>query len=107
MKFEALCVGRVVAIEPPATVPYAGHEARFIRAAVHLQHRASIAGVTVAPSRLCAGREYGLSSANQYRNALGDEPCRLAADSIRELLDRHPPEAFSRLWAEDAARWHP
>jgi hypothetical protein len=107
MKFEALCVGHAVAAEPAATVPYAGHEARFIRAALHLQYRASRAGVTVAPSRLCAGREYGLSPANQYRNALGDEPCRLATDSIRQLLDRHPPEAFSRLWAEDVAHWHP
>jgi len=109
LKFEALCVGHAVATEPAAresSLPYAGHGDRFIRAALHLQYRAAIADVAVAPSQLCAGREYGLSHANRYRDALGDEPRRLAHGSFRELLDRPPPEPFSRLWAEDIARWH-
>ncbi|MCH5374333.1 MAG: hypothetical protein JJ992_10165 [Planctomycetes bacterium] len=108
VKFEALCVGHAVSAEPaiPAsTPPFAGHGDRFIRAALHLQYRAATAGVTVAPSRICAGRQYGLSHANRYREALGDETGRLAHASIRELLDRHPPEAFSRLWADDVAHW--
>lgn len=111
LMYEALCVGHIVATEPapdsPAatTKPYFGHEADFIRVALHLRHRAEQAGVLVPLYCYCAGTLYGLSHPNRYREALGDEPARLADASFREIIATSFPEAFSRLWAADMAHW--
>jgi len=104
--FEALCVGRAVAEELSPHAAAAAtevHGLRFIRAMLHLRHRAALAGALIPLYGYCADRQYGLSHPNRYREALGDEPARLANRRIREILDAELPEAFSRLWAEDAA----
>ncbi len=109
--YEALCVGHIVATEPApdsplATAkPYLGHEAGFIRVALHLRHRAEAAGALVPLFGFCAGNLYGLSHPNFYRAALGDEPARLADASFKEIIATPYPEEFSRLWAADIARW--
>ena len=108
IKFDSLCLGRFVAEEPTVEerpVPFHGHEAPFIRTVLHLRHRADAIGTTIAPWQLCAGRDYGLSHANCYRKALGDEPQRLADLSIREINGRPMPESFSRLWSDDMLQW--
>jgi hypothetical protein len=107
--FESLVVGHAVAVEPPADTdiePFTGHEADFIRVALHLRHRADRAGVLVPMFYYCAGTQCGLSHPNRYRKALGDEPSRLASLSIREILAAPCPQAFWRLWTADVARWH-
>jgi hypothetical protein len=112
IQFEALCLGASVAHEQmPATQlavtpPYEGHGHRFIRAALHLRYRAEVAGMLVPMFFFCAGTYYGLSHPNRYREALGDEPDRLAGLSIREILATPYPKAFWRLWTTDLARWH-
>ena len=73
---------------------------------LHLRHRADRAGMLVPMFFYCAGNQYGLSHPNRYREALGDEPDRLAGLSIREILATPYPEAFWRLWTTDVARWH-
>jgi hypothetical protein len=106
--FEALLLAHVVA-EPPsseearASPPH--HGQRFIRAALHLRHRAEVAGVCIGSALVCPNREYGLSHANAYRDALGDEPICLADARLRDVLASPPPEEFSRLWADDLAHW--
>jgi hypothetical protein len=109
VQFEALCLGRAISKPPPAVEkapPFEHHGARFIRVALHLWHRARAAGVYLAPSQLCAGPNYGLSHANRYRGALGNEPVRLADMSIRDIAATEYPKAFCRQWAADVAHWH-
>jgi len=108
LMFEALLLAQIVA-EPPsseegrASLPH--HGQRFIRAALHLRHRAEASGVCIAAAPICPNRDYGLSHANAYYAALGDEPVRLADARIRDVLASPPPEEFSRLWADDLAHW--
>lgn len=106
--FEALVLGDCVASEPasePDPRPFSGHEADFIRIALHLRHRAEMAGVLVPLFGYCAGTPYGLSHANRYRQALGNEPRRLAGERFRDILATPYPKAFWRLWTTDVARW--
>ena len=107
--FESLVIGHAVATEPPLSAqvePFADHEADFIRVALHLRHRAERAGMLVPMFFFCAGTYYSLSHPNRYREAIGDEPARLADMSIRNILDTPYPKAFWRLWTTDLARWH-
>jgi hypothetical protein len=107
--FESLVVGHAVATEQPADAeakPFAGHEAAFIRVALHLRHRVDQAGMLVPLFYYCAGSYYGLSHPNRYIEALSDEPDRLVGLSIREVLVTPYPEAFWRLWTADVAHWH-
>ena len=109
LRFEALCMGDAVTREPaPAEIatPFQGHGHRFIRAALHLRHRAEQVGVLVPMFYFCAGSQYGLSHPNRYRDALGDEPAQMADTSIRDILDTEYPKAFWRLWTADVAHWH-
>ncbi len=108
LMFEALLLAQVVA-EPlspeEVSAAFLHHGERFIRAALHLRRRAEFAGVCIGPALVCPNRQYGLSHANAYQAALGDEPIRLADASIRDVLAGQPPEEFARLWADDLAHW--
>jgi hypothetical protein len=77
--------------------PWAGHEAPFIRAAIHASHRA---GVYASDCRV-AGAVYGLSACPWYEHALGDEPRRLESLPVAEILKTPAPAAFAELWASD------
>ncbi len=109
--YEALCVGHIVATEPgpdsaAATAkPYYGHEAGFIRIALHLRRRAELVGVLIPLFGYAAGNLYGLSHPSRYVESLADEPDRLIAASFKEIVSTPYPEEFSRLWAADMARW--
>lgn len=107
-KFESLVVADAIKRPAPrASVPaYFGHGASFIRTVLHLRHRATKHHAHVVPSQLCAGRHYGLSNAERYVDALGDEPDRLANDTFRSILNATPPPEFSRLWADDFIAYH-
>jgi hypothetical protein len=73
------------------------HGDRFLRTALHLCHRAGRVGTVVAPALVCPNRQYGLSKANAYRDALGNEPERMAGSTIPEMLRTPAPGAFARL----------
>jgi hypothetical protein len=109
LAFEAIVLAAYVQDPPNEDMPerpgLQDHGERFIRAALHLRHRAEAAGVCIGPALVCPNRLYGLSHANAYRDALGDEPVRLADARIRDVLASPPPEEFSRLWADDLAHW--
>lgn len=76
------------------------HGPRFIRACIHLAHRARIHPRLL---RVC-GAAYNLSSLRDYVTALGREPREQAAAPIRSILNSPAPAAFVRLWEEDASR---
>lgn len=85
---------------------YHGHDASFIRIAVHLCYRASLAGFRIAPTAICGGLRYGLSHASDYQEALGDEPVMCSAMLFREIAATEPPPAFRTLWATDFVAYH-
>jgi len=102
LKFEALVVAHVTSNAPREDIPpYHGHEASFIRVCLHLCHRARQVGFDVHPGALCAGYVYGLSVAQRYEAALGDEPARCMGMLFRDILATKPPAAFTELWTND------
>ncbi len=107
--FEAIVLAAYVQNPPledmPERIPLQDHGKRFIRAALHLRHRAYAAGTCIGLAFVCPNRLYGLSHANAYRVALGDEPVRLADARIRDVLASPPPAEISRRWADDLAHW--
>jgi hypothetical protein len=105
--FESLVVADCTKRPPREDIPlYHGHEAGFIRIALHLCHRAERAGVDIAPAAICAGHRYGLSHASDYQDALGDEPARCTDVLFRDIAATDPPPAFTRLWAQDIVSYH-
>jgi hypothetical protein len=108
LRQEAAGIARLVAADAPDAekiVPFLGHGARFIRAALHLCHRAQAVGAWIAASRVFYGARYGLSHAAAYRKALGTEPRRLANVRMHDILRSPAPKAFSRLWTADVVHW--
>ena len=107
IRFEALVVADTTARPPRNDLPaYFGHEQAFIRVALHVSHRAELAGFKVAPAVLCAGYRYGLSHAERYVESLGNEPEQMLGNLFRDILAIPPPAAFAALWAEDQRFYH-
>lgn len=108
LKFESLVIADASSRpKPKVEVPaYFGHGESFIRTALHVRHRAFHNHMDVAPSQLCAGRRYGLSHAQRYAEALGDEPEQFADRTFREIRSAKPPPKFLSVWADDVAAYH-
>ena len=105
--FESLVVANCTRRPPRDDLPaFYGHEAGFIRIAFHLCHRAERAGVSIAPSAICAGHRYGLSHATDYQDALGDEPARCSGMTFRDIAAIPPPHALLSLWCDDEVAYH-
>jgi hypothetical protein len=106
IEFEANMMNEIVLMDdPPDMAPYEGHGDRFIRAVLHLQHRAEAAGVPIGAGAIFNGSWYGLSHASRYQEALGDEPCRMADRLFKDILAAKPPAAFDSLWRDDILAW--
>jgi len=86
-------------------VPFADHEHDFIRAAMHLVHRANRAGFNCGPGDVVESLTYRLSPMQRYSDALGDEPERLSWASFATILDTPPPRPFIQLWQSDVRNW--
>lgn len=80
---------------------WSGHDFRFIRAMVHVHYRMKQRFHAVQLHFAFNHNLYGVSSAGEYRKALGDEPKRLAHLPIREALKRPFPAAVGKLWTND------
>lgn len=88
---------------PAPLAPWFAHEAGFIRAAIHVSHRAQLHGfINGTPTNLTiAGNRYGLSPVGRYCEALGDEPQRRQEEPIAEILLTNSPIEFDALFTSD------
>lgn len=92
----------------PASIgrpPWHLHGPRFIRALIHLEHRAKRAGHRVGLYTMARFSTYALSPAWMYREALGDEPRRMVDRSFVEINAEAMPASFVRLFNSDALAW--
>jgi hypothetical protein len=106
MQFDRLVAIDVLSRPPRAELPaYFGHESSFIRIAIHLAHRATLAGFDTKPAGIFHGHRHGLSSAACYEEALADEPQSMASLAICEIKTIPLPVAFRKLWQADIDRY--
>lgn len=102
IEFETMVISNANQQEyRPLPTAYHGHEAPFIRIALHLHYRATVAGVETIPNILCAGWRYGLSHAHRYMEALADEPNRMIHLPFLQISRTEPPTDFTNLWLQD------
>jgi len=85
-------------------VLWTGHDSKFIRALCHLHHRMESRGHWVSMDLAFNHETYGLSPAEEYAEALGDE-CR-SKDwlPLSEALGGPMPAKFQKLWQDDVVR---
>lgn len=83
---------------------WAGHDCRFIRALCHLHHRMQSRGHWVSLSLAFSHESYGLSSVEEYADALGDECQRKDWLPMSEALALPMPAKFQKLWTDDVVR---
>jgi len=86
-------------------VPWWQHGLEFTRRALHLHYRATVAGFDVPLDGLCAGPKYALAPPESYRDALGDEPARMAGATFTEILRTPLPIEFRELFRRDCAHY--
>lgn len=81
-----------------------GHNARWIRATVHLWWRAIELGYEVHPEAVMQLDRYGWSPTSEYVNTLISEATAKRTRPIEAILATPPPAAFSRLFASDTGK---
>lgn len=104
--FEGLVVARAMDEPTPNTERpqrFLQHDDRFLRAVLHLRHRANELGVHLSRDHILPADQPMLFSVGRYRVALDDELDRFDGLSIRTILSMAPPPPFARLWAEELA----
>jgi hypothetical protein len=72
--------------------------ANWLRAVIHLRHRATALGVALSPEPI---ERWGCSPFPLYVEALGDEPERFAGLPVAEILQRPLPAEYRRLLLAD------
>ncbi len=82
-----------------------GHGPSWIRACCHLVHRLRQRGWECRLPMVIDNDFYSLSSTSLYRNALGDEPSRLAAWPLTAIGQLPPPQKFLDQWNSDLTAW--
>lgn len=89
-----------------APIPFAGHDAGFVRQVLHVAHRMKeLLPLQVFASDVFDGPQYALSPMWSYSRALADEPERLAGTPLPEIGAIQPPREFADLWKSDVRRW--
>jgi hypothetical protein len=89
------------------SVPWEGHDARWIRRAIHLHYRAKEAGHDCNLHAMqVAGDHYGLSHVGEYASALSYEPMQLRFKTFAQIEQEPMPERFVKLFAYDVATYH-
>lgn len=78
-----------------------GHDCRFIRTLCHVHHRMKSRGHCVSLNLAFSHTLYGLSSAEEYAAALGDECSAMSWLPLSEALARPMPAKFQKLWVAD------
>ena len=90
----------------PLTPPWVAdrHTLRWLRATLHLCHRAQAVGYTIDVEAV-ASLLPAFSPAAAYLAALGPEPALCRNDSLQDILSRPAPDAFQALWNADVQPW--
>ncbi len=88
-------------------IQWQGHDGQFLRLLLHCAHRIKpLAGEFLPGDCWLDPHKYGLASReDQFRDALGAEPERLANVPLTELATVLPPESFIDLWNADVRAW--
>ena len=86
-------------------VAWVGHDGHFLRTVAHVEHRARALLGSPVQAYAVAGLLYGLSKAEGYRQALADEPAKLAGEPFTEIMQTRPPQSFIDLWQADLRAW--
>lgn len=87
--------------------PWVGHDYKFIRRALHLRHRAELAGVSIDLFDLnVAGGFYGLSPVQAFIQAIGSEPDDFANYTFTAIEALGPPGEFVRVFFDDTLAFH-
>lgn len=82
------------------------HGMTWIRATLHLVHRAQRQGIAPDPGEcFIAGAAYGLSPAGAYWRALAPEIAAAEFRPVAEILQAPAPSEFVKLWETDTAQW--
>lgn len=96
----------VAPTDPQDRFPWAGHDVRFVRRAVHLAERARRLGIDVAPRDLnVAGDRYGLSHVTDYADRFASEPYMSTHRTFDEIDQLPFPDPVLRLFANDVRLW--
>ena len=96
---------------PPSTLsqnglPWAGHDAHFIRVAAHLSHRAKLAGIAVELERIVDLEQYELrSNCCEYFSSVEGEFEQFTGLPLTTLRQYRPPRDFERVWRRDLSEW--
>jgi hypothetical protein len=104
--FDGLVVARAMDEPVPNTERpqrFLQHDDRFLRAVLHMRHRANGLGVHLGRDHILPADQLMLYSVGRYRAALDDELDRFIGLGIRTILSMAPPPPFARLWAEELA----
>jgi len=80
------------------------HELQFFRALLHLKYRANRANYALLCSIGGAFSSHGLSDAELYWNALGDEAELLFCAGLGNVMQTDPPAALVELFKSDSER---
>ena len=91
-------------VNPETQVPFAKHDAPFLRTISHLWARARQHIPGLQPDHLISSDLYGLSPIQKYVDAL--QPELSANESIEQVVFfTRPPEPFIALWRSDITKW--
>lgn len=86
---------------------FCDHESRFIRAALHLKHRAERAGESIELQDLyVAGPRYGLSYPEHYYAKLREEIHDRENERLLDILSSPAPKEFRDLFADDVLAYY-
>jgi hypothetical protein len=88
-----------------SSVPWQGHDAKFIRVLCHVLHRAEQAGIDRVPRSVAfPNHAYGLSNLEQYEAKLQAELDTFTG-TFAELQKTPPPAEFVTLWRQDVQHY--
>lgn len=105
LRTEGKQVVQFVSTDEEVATPWLGHEARFLRIAMHLWYRAKLHHVHLWPTEIVVSDYCALSPANFYAIATEKEAKHMADATFREICKQKLPDAFRRVWTRDVTHW--
>jgi hypothetical protein len=101
----ALAAFSITVQDSPSLPPWFGHNAEWVRLALHLAHRATALGQPVNVDDLFNGETYGIAEPAEWQYVLVGEEAALERESIWDLQRFRAPLGFIELWRHCVYRW--